>query len=39
MSVLQITQLPALTDPVLIVAFAGWNDAGNAATRCCRVSG
>ena len=33
MSALQITQLPALTDPVLIVAFAGWNDAGNAATH------
>lgn len=33
MSALQITQLPTLTDPVLIVAFAGWNDAGNAATH------
>jgi proteasome assembly chaperone (PAC2) family protein len=33
MSVLQIQKLPTLTDPVLIVAFAGWNDAGNAATH------
>ena len=33
MSALQIHELPTLTDPVLIVAFAGWNDAGNAATH------
>ena len=33
MSALQIQKLPTLTDPVLIVAFAGWNDAGNAATH------
>ncbi len=33
MSILQIQELPTLTDPVLIVAFAGWNDAGNAATN------
>ena len=24
--------LPALTDPVVVVAFEGWNDAGDAAT-------
>ena len=28
MSVLTINEIPTLTDPVLIVAFAGWNDAG-----------
>lgn len=33
MSVLTIEQIPTLTDPVLIVAFAGWNDAGGAATH------
>lgn len=33
MSALQIHELPTLNDPVLIVAFAGWNDAGNAATH------
>ncbi len=33
MSALQIHELPTLSDPVLIVAFAGWNDAGNAATH------
>jgi proteasome assembly chaperone (PAC2) family protein len=33
MSVLTIEEIPTLTDPVLIVAFAGWNDAGNAATH------
>jgi proteasome assembly chaperone (PAC2) family protein len=29
---LVIDQLPALRQPVLILAFAGWNDAGEAAT-------
>ncbi|MCW2584041.1 MAG: putative ATP-grasp superfamily enzyme, partial [Klenkia sp.] len=24
--------LPQLTDPVVVVAFEGWNDAGDAAT-------
>src|SRR3712207_9210326 len=24
--------LPTLTDPVVVVAFEGWNDAGDAAT-------
>ena len=33
MSVLTIDEIPTLTDPVLIVAFAGWNDAGGAATH------
>ncbi len=33
MSELSIKQIPTLTDPVLIVAFAGWNDAGSAATH------
>lgn len=33
MSALTIEQIPTLTDPVLIVAFAGWNDAGSAATH------
>lgn len=33
MSALTIEAIPTLTDPVLIVAFAGWNDAGSAATH------
>ncbi len=33
MSALTIEEIPTLTDPILIVAFAGWNDAGNAATH------
>src|SRR5215813_12420657 len=33
MSALTIEELPTLTDPVLIVAFAGWNDAGGSATH------
>jgi proteasome assembly chaperone (PAC2) family protein len=33
MSALMIEELPTLTNPALIVAFAGWNDAGNAATH------
>ncbi|MBI3304515.1 MAG: PAC2 family protein [Deltaproteobacteria bacterium] len=33
MSALTIEELPTLTNPVLIVAFAGWNDAGGAATH------
>lgn len=32
MNPLVIDQLPALRQPVLILAFAGWNDAGEAAT-------
>jgi len=33
MNALTIEEMPTLTDPVLIVAFAGWNDAGGAATH------
>jgi proteasome assembly chaperone (PAC2) family protein len=33
MNALTIEEMPTLTDPVLIVAFAGWNDAGSAATH------
>ncbi|HEV8718159.1 MAG TPA: PAC2 family protein [Candidatus Binatia bacterium] len=33
MSALTIEEMPTLTDPVLIVAFAGWNDAGGSATH------
>jgi predicted ATP-grasp superfamily ATP-dependent carboligase len=33
MSALTIEELPVLTNSALIVAFAGWNDAGNAATH------
>jgi proteasome assembly chaperone (PAC2) family protein len=33
MNALTIEELPTLTDPVLVVAFAGWNDAGGAATH------
>jgi proteasome assembly chaperone (PAC2) family protein len=33
MSALTIEEIPTLTNPVLIVAFAGWNDAGSAATH------
>ena len=33
MSALLIEEMPTLTNPTLVVAFAGWNDAGNAATH------
>ena len=33
MSVMIIDEIPTLTDPVLIVAFAGWNDAGGCGHR------
>lgn len=33
MSAMTIESIPQLADPVLIIAFAGWNDAGNAATH------
>ncbi len=29
---IELTQWPSLTDPVMIAAFEGWNDAGEAAT-------
>lgn len=32
MDVLTIEQIPQLRQPILIMAFAGWNDAGGAAT-------
>jgi proteasome assembly chaperone (PAC2) family protein len=32
MDVLSFTTTPTMNRPVLILAFAGWNDAGNAAT-------
>ena len=32
-NVLTIDHVPELHDPVLIVAFSGWNDAGSAATH------
>ncbi len=33
---LRINAIPALRDPVLVLAFAGWNDAGQAATGAAR---
>ena len=33
---LQIDRLPELHDPIAVVAFAGWNDAANAATDAAR---
>ncbi len=33
MSALTIEEIPVLTNPALVVAFAGWNDAGSAATH------
>ena len=32
-----IEQIPALRSPLLIVAFAGWNDAAESATTAARV--
>ncbi len=32
-SVIEIEDLPELHDPVMILAFEGWNDAGEAASR------
>ena len=29
---IELADLPELTDPVMIAAFEGWNDAGEAAT-------
>lgn len=39
MSHVEIEKLPSLQRPVLIVAFAGWNDAGQAATSAIRFLG
>jgi proteasome assembly chaperone (PAC2) family protein len=33
---LRIKEIPDLRDPALIMAFSGWNDAGEAATRAAR---
>ncbi len=33
---LRIGEIPTLRDPVLVLAFAGWNDAGQAATGAAR---
>jgi len=39
MDYLEIDQIPSLRKPVLISAFAGWNDAGQAATTAVRFLG
>ena len=39
MSQLEIESIPSLRTPVLIAAFAGWNDAGQAATAAVRFLG
>jgi len=36
LSALTIERLPEFSDPVLIVSFSGWNDAGSAATHACQ---
>jgi proteasome assembly chaperone (PAC2) family protein len=33
---LRIKEIPELRDPAMIMAFSGWNDAGEAATRAAR---
>ncbi|MEW6297715.1 MAG: PAC2 family protein [Thermodesulfobacteriota bacterium] len=33
MSALTVEEIPTLTNPVFVAAFAGWNDAGGAATH------
>jgi len=30
---MEIYSLPALRDPIMIAAFQGWNDAGEAASK------
>jgi proteasome assembly chaperone (PAC2) family protein len=37
MSYLEVTELPSLRSPVLVMAFRGWNDAGQAATSAVRL--
>jgi proteasome assembly chaperone (PAC2) family protein len=39
MHCLEIEKIPSLRSPVLIAAFAGWNDAGQAATAAVRFLG
>jgi proteasome assembly chaperone (PAC2) family protein len=36
MSYLEVGELPSLRSPVLVMAFGGWNDAGQAATAAVR---
>ncbi len=36
MSYLEVGELPSLRSPVLVMAFSGWNDAGQAATSAVR---
>ena len=36
MSYLEMTEVPSLRRPVLVMAFSGWNDAGQSATRAVR---
>jgi proteasome assembly chaperone (PAC2) family protein len=36
MSYLEMAEVPSLRSPVLVVAFGGWNDAGQAATTAVR---
>ena len=36
MSYLEVTEVPSLRSPVLVMAFGGWNDAGQAATSAAR---
>ena len=36
MSYLEVAELPSLRSPALVMAFAGWNDAGQAATSAVR---
>jgi proteasome assembly chaperone (PAC2) family protein len=36
MSYLEMAEVPSLRSPVLVMAFAGWNDAGQAATSAVR---
>jgi len=36
MSYLEVAELPSLRSPVLVMAFGGWNDAGQAATSAVR---
>ena len=32
MSSVEIKEIPALRSPIMLIAFSGWNDAGEAAT-------
>ena len=39
MEYLELEEVPALREPVIVMAFAGWNDAGEAATTAVRFLG